>query len=69
MNTIKNVAQSAKKCASIIANTPTEQKNAVLLKMAKLLDTHRRDIIRANQADVTAARKNNLPNNLLARLQ
>ncbi|MEM6401959.1 MAG: glutamate-5-semialdehyde dehydrogenase [Cyanobacteria bacterium P01_D01_bin.116] len=69
MNTSQNIAQTAKNCASIIANTPTEQKNAVLLKMAKLLDTHREDVLAANQADVTAARKNNIVNNLLARLQ
>ena len=69
MNTIKNIAQSAKNCASNIANTPTEQKNAVLLKMAQLLDTHRGDIIAANQADVSAAKKNNLPSNLVARLE
>ncbi len=69
MNITKNIAQTAKKCASIIANTPTEQKNAVLLQMAKLLDTHREDIVAANQADVTAAQKNNIAKNLLARLQ
>jgi len=69
MNTIKNIAQAAKNCASNIANTPTEQKNAVLLKMAQLLDTHRGDIVAANQADVSAAKKNNLPSNLVARLE
>ena len=63
------IAQTAKNCASVIVNTPTEQKNAVLLKMAKLLDAHREDILAANQADVTAAQKKNLPPNLVARLQ
>lgn len=63
------IAQTAKNCASVIVNTPTEQKNAVLLKMAKLLDAHREDILTANQADVTAAQKKNLPPNLVARLQ
>ena len=57
MNVSKNIAQTAKNCASIIANTPTEQKNAVLLKMAQLLDTHRGNIVAANQADVSAAKK------------
>ncbi|MEM6755011.1 MAG: glutamate-5-semialdehyde dehydrogenase [Cyanobacteria bacterium P01_C01_bin.38] len=69
MNITTDIAQTAKKCASIIANTPTEQKNAVLLKMAKLLDTYREDIVAANQADVAAARKNKIAKNLLARLQ
>lgn len=69
MNITKNIAQTAKNCASIIANTPTEQKNAVLLKMAQLLDTHRGELVAANQADLDAAKKNNLPDNLIARLQ
>ncbi len=69
MNITKNIAQTAKKCASIIANTPTEQKNAVLLKMAQLLDTYRGELVAANQADLTTARKKNLPDNLIARLQ
>ncbi|AFY55319.1 glutamate-5-semialdehyde dehydrogenase [Rivularia sp. PCC 7116] len=69
MNISQDIAQTAKNCASIIANTPTEQKNAVLLKMAQLLDTHRGDIVAANQTDLTAAKKNNLPSNLVARLQ
>lgn len=68
MNTSKYIAQTARNCTSIIANTPTEQKNAVLLKMAKLLDIHREEILAANQADVTTAQKNNLPPNLVARL-
>ena len=69
MNTIQNIAQAAKNCASIIANTPTEQKNAVLLKMAQLLDAHRGELVAANQADLDAAKKNNLPSNLVARLE
>jgi len=63
-----SIARAAKKCAPILANTPTQQKNQVLLRMAELLDAHRGDLVAANQIDVIAAKDAGLPPHLVARL-
>lgn len=63
-----SIARAAKKCAPILANTPTQQKNAALLRMAELLDAYRGELVAANQVDVTAAKDTNLPPHLVARL-
>ena len=65
---VRIVARNAREAGRKIASLPTEKKNAALKKMAELLDKNRRSLVTANRKDISAARKNGLPENFLRRL-
>ncbi len=62
------IAKNAKKASSALLNLRTEQKNKILLDIAKELDKNRKTIIEENKKDVINAKKNNLKESLIDRL-
>ncbi|MDO4997055.1 MAG: glutamate-5-semialdehyde dehydrogenase, partial [Neisseria sp.] len=65
---VRSRAQAAKDAYYQLANASTASKNAVLLRVAELLEQHAAAIIAANQADVAAAEQKGLDAALLERL-
>jgi len=65
---IRRVAQEAKQAARQLAKVSSDQKNAALRAMAEALRTERQAILRANAADVEAARWDKLIPALIDRL-
>lgn len=65
---VRMTAQKAKTASRRIAVATTEQKNAVLLKMAELLKKKKKELVNANRKDREAGRKSGLSQNLLNRL-
>jgi glutamate-5-semialdehyde dehydrogenase len=61
-------ARSAKSAAAILAVAPTEQRTAALQTMARLLGDSKDEVIKANNADVEAARNAGLPTAKIERL-
>ncbi|MFQ5717508.1 MAG: glutamate-5-semialdehyde dehydrogenase, partial [Nitrospinales bacterium] len=66
--TVSQVAAEAKTAALKLARLSAEVKNAALEAMATALDDHCPEILEANRLDLDAARKENIPAPLLARL-
>ncbi|MEO0511631.1 MAG: glutamate-5-semialdehyde dehydrogenase [Planctomycetota bacterium] len=62
-------ARDAKTAASVLAATPTETKNAVLLALADLLDEHGPEVVEANAKDMDAAREAGIGEAKLRRLK
>ena len=67
-DTIKDMAIQAKKAARGMAALSTQQKNNVLLRMAKALDEQKGFISQENEKDLEAGRKNGLSAAMLDRL-
>jgi glutamate-5-semialdehyde dehydrogenase len=55
---LNRMGEQAKAAASVLAKTRTEQKNAVLMRIANALEMYTPAILEANQADVADARAN-----------
>lgn len=65
---MKRVLKNAKNAKKYIANLSAEEKNAILLKMAKALLKNKNVIIKANKIDLKLGEKNGLSPALLDRL-
>lgn len=65
---MKRVLKNAKNAKKYIANLGAEEKNAILLKMAKALLKNKNVIIKANKIDLKLGEKNGLSPALLDRL-
>lgn len=65
---MKRVLKNAKNAKKYIANLSAEEKNAILLKMAKSLLKNKNVIIKANKIDLKLGEKNGLSPALLDRL-
>ncbi|MCC5832723.1 MAG: glutamate-5-semialdehyde dehydrogenase [Chlamydiales bacterium] len=65
---IIQLAQEAKQAANILRLATTDEKNHALELIAQSLEKERDAILRANERDVRAGRKNNLPEALIDRL-
>lgn len=68
MSLITDISSQAAKAAKQLALLSTEQKNAVLADMAKGIRENRDAIIKANEADLAAARDNQLSDAMIDRL-
>jgi glutamate-5-semialdehyde dehydrogenase len=66
--TIDTIAKNGRKAALELADTSPKQINACIRFMAKLLDTQRSALIRANKIDCDAAAKKNLSPAMIERL-
>lgn len=66
--TIKDMAVQAKKAARGVAALSTQQKNNVLLRMAKALEEQKEFITKENEKDLAAGRENGLSSAMLDRL-
>jgi len=66
---IKEVAFLAKKASIKLAAANTEQKNKALKEIAKLIETRKEEIFKANQEDLERSEKENLAFPLLKRLK
>jgi len=69
MSEVLQMAQRAREAASRMAITTAGQRNRALLAMSAALQSNQEAIISANEADMTAARKENVPEPLLDRLE
>jgi glutamate-5-semialdehyde dehydrogenase len=68
-NLVGAIARSAKLASHVIANTPTEVKNSVLLRAsAALVGAQRDQVLRANAVDVGTAQQRGLSSAMLDRL-
>ncbi len=65
---VSSIAKACKKASYSIATARTEEKNALLRKMAKALRENMDEIIKANEKDMAWGRKNGLSKALLDRL-
>lgn len=66
-----NILLTAKKARAVsrkIASAPTEKKNAVLKRMAELLEKNKDGIVDANEEDIALGRAKGLTDNILRRL-
>lgn len=68
IETVSQIAAEAKTAALQLARLSAQVKNAALEAMAAALDDHCPAILEANRSDLEAARKENVPAPLLARL-
>lgn len=66
---VRTLAADAKAAFYILSRAPTAQKNQALLRLAELLDEHRRAILAANAEDMKRATQKGLDAALLDRLQ
>ncbi len=66
---IDKLAAAAKTASIKMAALKTEQKNKALAEIARALSKKTADIIKANEKDINAAKKNNLAKPLLKRLR
>lgn len=62
------IAKTAACVAPTLATATTAQKNGAILTLAELLDTHRAEIMQANEKDMSAARTNGLDEKIVNRL-
>ena len=62
-------AQAARKAAIKLANTPTEDKDKALLRMAESIKQNKNRILEANRKDVENANREKLPKALVDRLK
>lgn len=69
MSQVLHLAERAKAAASTLGITSTEQRNRALLVMAHALMSKQDEILRANAADLDAARQKGTPDGLLDRLE
>jgi glutamate-5-semialdehyde dehydrogenase len=67
--TARAVAETARSACVDVAAASTDQKDAALLSMAEKLQTHKKDILVANEADMTRARNAGLPAKMVNRLR
>ena len=67
-NIVVAIAQQAKKAASIMALSTTEQKNKALIAAAKALRDSKTVILKANQKDTELAKQNGISGAMLDRL-
>ncbi len=67
-SSVLEAAHAGASAARILARSPTSAKNHALLHLRDLLDTHRDQLTAANQGDLDAARKRDLPTALVKRL-
>ena len=65
----KRVADQARTASEGLGAATTEQKNRALLAMAEKLGSHRQEVLSANDADVTRARKDSVPDKVVSRLR
>lgn len=65
---LEDVCRQAKQASRHLNLLSTAQKNACLLRVAKELEEHQLEIIRANERDVAEARKNGMAESLVDRL-
>jgi glutamate-5-semialdehyde dehydrogenase len=65
---VQEITNRAKRAEKEIALADTEVKNKVLTKMADLLEERGRDVLKANQEDLSEARKNGIRDALYQRL-
>jgi len=69
LNKIIEKAQAARNAAIKLANTPTEDKDEALLRMAESIKHNKDRILEANRKDVENANRENLPKALVDRLK
>lgn len=62
-------AQAARRASAYVAAADRKTKDAALLKMAELLETHKEEIVAANEADIEDARKKGLQGTMIDRLK
>jgi glutamate-5-semialdehyde dehydrogenase len=65
---VKNMAQSARKASFLLSQLTTNQKNRALRNMAKSLLNKKDIILKANEADLKAAKANSLKASFIERL-
>lgn len=68
VNYMRTLGVNAKRAASVLARTETQQKNAALLAIAEHLQTLKPEIMEANQLDLDAGMANGLDEAMLDRL-
>lgn len=68
MDTLDRMGQRAKAASRLLAGAGTEQKNAALYAVAQALEEHSAAILKANAADVAAAREAGMTPALIDRL-
>lgn len=68
-HTILSMAQNARSASRKLASATLEQRNAVLLAIAKKIEEHKEQILQANRQDVALAEKEGLAAPLLSRLK
>jgi glutamate-5-semialdehyde dehydrogenase len=69
MAEVRELAEKARKAASALAITSTDERNAALVAMADALVARQDEILAANQADMEAARAGGQPDGILDRLE
>ena len=69
MSNILSMAQAAKRASVAMATVSTEAKNAALLAMADILQSHQAEILQANARDMAAAEADGLAQPVLKRLK
>ncbi|TDJ52056.1 MAG: glutamate-5-semialdehyde dehydrogenase [Nitrospina sp.] len=65
---LSEIAADAKAAALVLARLDTETKNRVLQAMAAQIENHCAEILEANRKDLEFAKKENIPDSLVARL-
>lgn len=65
---VTTIAQRARAASLVLATTPTERKNAALLRLAELLPAASAEIMAANAKDLAAAESNGLAKHQIERL-
>ncbi len=68
MQAMQNIGQHARLAATILANSPTDQKNAALISMAAKIQTGTAAILAENNRDIDSARAQDYPESFIDRL-
>ncbi len=66
---INQIASDAREASLVLANSPTEQKNAAILKLAKLIEQNVYKLKAENAKDLSAAGENGITPAMLKRLE
>ncbi len=66
---IKNMARDAREASLLLANVPTEKKNAAILRLAELIEANVESLRAENAKDLEAGKANGLTSAMLNRLE
>jgi glutamate-5-semialdehyde dehydrogenase len=66
--TLHDQAKAANDASRRLAATPTEVKNAALIAIAEAIEANQQSILRANEQDLEAAKRDNIPFHMLERM-
>jgi glutamate-5-semialdehyde dehydrogenase len=66
--TLHDQAKAASTASRRLASAPTEVKNAALIAIAEAIESNRQSILRANEQDLEAAKRDDIPFKMLERM-